>query len=68
MGGPSNRSKPKDGKDFEPGDKVRAKDGPFSEFVGVVTEITPDWVEIEMDIHGRSTPVALRPEELERVE
>jgi transcriptional antiterminator NusG len=46
---------------FQIGDKVKVIDGPFSDFTGVVDEISPEKskIRVMVGIFGRSTPVEL---------
>ena len=46
---------------FQLGDKVKVIDGPFSDFTGVVDEISPEKskIKVMVGIFGRSTPVEL---------
>jgi len=46
---------------FKPGQSVRVTDGPFSDFVGVVDEISPGKgkVKVLLSLFGRETPVEL---------
>ncbi|MCF6315427.1 MAG: hypothetical protein L3J30_03880 [Marinosulfonomonas sp.] len=53
----------------KPGDAVKISGDPFAEFVATVENIGPDrrvWV--LLDLMGRSTRAALRPEALQVVE
>jgi len=47
--------------EFEMGESVRIKEGPFADFSGLITEINEDQlkVKVEVDIFGRPTPVEL---------
>jgi transcriptional antiterminator NusG len=46
---------------FKPGQSVRVTDGPFTDFVGVVDEISPGKgkVKVLLSLFGRETPVEL---------
>jgi transcriptional antiterminator NusG len=46
---------------FKPGQSVRVTDGPFTDFVGVVDEISPGKgkVKVLLSLFGRDTPVEL---------
>lgn len=53
---------------FPVGTKVRAKDGPFAEFRGLVTSVTGKGaLEVMLNVFGRLTPVAFPVEQMERV-
>ncbi len=54
--------------DFQKGDGVRVKDGPFENFDGVVEEVDPKngRVKVSITVFGRSTPVDLEYWQLER--
>ena len=47
--------------DFDVGDRVKIKDGPFEDFDGVVEEILPDKgrIRVTVNIFGRAAPVEL---------
>ncbi len=53
--------KPKPRYQFEPGDRVRVTQGPFTNFHGVVDEVKPEQgkVRVLVSIFGRETPVEL---------
>lgn len=55
---------------FEPGESVRIIDGPFSNFTGVVDNIYPEQgkLKVMVTIFGRSTPVELEFEQVEKGE
>ena len=47
--------------EFEKGETVKVKDGPFTNFDGVVDEVRPDKMKLRIlvSIFGRETPVEL---------
>lgn len=59
--------KPKTKIDFNKGDKVKVKDGPFENFDGVIEEVLPasGCVKVMLAIFGRSTSVELEYWQLE---
>jgi transcriptional antiterminator NusG len=54
---------------FKVGQKVRIVDGPFNDFIGVVSDIDPDKqkVRVMVNFFGRDTPVELDFLEVEKV-
>jgi transcriptional antiterminator NusG len=54
---------------FELKEMVRVCDGPFASFNAIVVSIDDDkgYVTVEVDIFGRSTPVTLLLEQIEKV-
>jgi len=54
---------------YEVGDNVRITDGPLKDFVGVVSEITPDKnrVNVTVNMFGRETPVELEMNQVETI-
>ena len=52
---------PKAKMNFEQGDTVKVKDGPFTDFMGTIEEVRPDKgkVKVLISIFGRATPVEL---------
>jgi len=55
--------------DVKVGDKVRIVAGPFSDFVGEVTEVYPDKAKLRamVSIFGRETPVELEYKQVQKV-
>lgn len=60
---------PKPTVDYEVGDKVKVKDGPFADFVGTIEEIQLDKqkVKVLVNLFGRETPVELDFSQVERI-
>lgn len=60
---------PKPKIDFEPGENVRVKHGPFTDFVGTVEEIMPDKAKIRVHVNmfGRETPLELDFTQVEKI-
>ena len=60
---------PKPTVDFEVGEKVKVKDGPFANFVGTIEEIQLDKqkVKVLVNLFGRETPVELDFSQVERI-
>ncbi|GIW71417.1 MAG: transcription termination/antitermination protein NusG [Planctomycetota bacterium] len=55
--------------DFEPGDQVKIKEGPFENFDGTVEEVFPQKgiVKVVVNIFGRQTPVELEYWQVEAI-
>ena len=55
--------------DIQAGDKVRIISGPFSEFVGDITEVYPDKSKLRamVSIFGRETPVELEYKQIQKI-
>lgn len=62
------KEKPKPKIEFEAGQKVRIKEGPFENFEGNVEEVHPEKGVVKVNVHifGRSTPVELEFYQVER--
>jgi len=62
------KEKPKPKIEFEAGQSVRIKDGPFENYEGVVEEIHPEKgiLKVNVFIFGRSTPVEMEYHQVER--
>jgi transcriptional antiterminator NusG len=54
---------------FEKGEAVRVKEGPFTNFSGIIDEFNPDKgkIKVTISIFGRSTPVELEYWQVEKV-
>ncbi len=63
------KEKPKPKIEFDEGETVKVKEGPFESYDGVVDEIFPEKgiLRINLSIFGRSTPVELEYWQVERV-
>lgn len=57
------------GQDFVPGEKVRVTEGPFESFSGVIEKVMPEKgkLQVVVGIFGRSTPVEVEFQQVERV-
>jgi transcriptional antiterminator NusG len=62
-------TKPKPKVQFQQGESVRVIDGPFTNFTGVVDEISPERgkVKVMVSIFGRATPVELEFLQVEKI-
>jgi transcription termination/antitermination protein NusG len=62
------KEKPKPKIEFELGERVRIKEGPFQNYEGFVEEVNPakGLVRVNVHIFGRSTPVELEYYQVER--
>ncbi|MBN1793590.1 MAG: transcription termination/antitermination factor NusG [Candidatus Omnitrophica bacterium] len=63
------KEKPKPKVEFESGESVRVKEGPFTNFTGVVEEANPNKgkLKVMVSIFGRATPVELEYWQVERL-
>jgi transcriptional antiterminator NusG len=57
------------GEEFKSGDRVRVKEGNFQDFEGVISSIddATGFIEVQIDIFGRITPVEIHYEQHEKV-
>jgi len=60
-GGDAETARPKPKLDYEEGESVRVKEGPFADFLGTVAEINPDHMKLKVlvNIFGRETLVEM---------
>lgn len=65
----SRKEKPKPKVEFEPGNKVRIKDGPFENFDGVVESVdSTKWMlKVKVSIFGRDTSVEMEYGKVEKI-
>lgn len=65
----SRKEKPKPKVEFEPGDKVRIKEGTFENFDGTVESVdSAKWMlKVKVSIFGRDTPVELEYGKVEKI-
>jgi len=63
------RTKPKPKVLFDRGENVRVVDGPFTNFTGMVDEVSPERgkVKVMVSIFGRATPVELEFLQVEKI-
>jgi transcriptional antiterminator NusG len=52
---------------FSVGEKVLVIDGPFSTFEGVISDVKGERISLEVRIFGRSTPVELNLNQIEKI-
>ncbi|WP_035586578.1 transcription termination/antitermination protein NusG [Hippea jasoniae] len=66
----SSKEAPRLSVSFEPGETVRVLDGPFANFTGVIDDVDVDKgrLRILISIFGRSTPVELNYNQVEKVQ
>lgn len=57
------------GIDFELKEKVKVKEGPFADFVGMIEEIDPEKgkIKVHVNMFGRETPVELDFTQIEKI-
>ncbi len=61
VGGEADAARPKPKLDYEEGESVRVKEGPFADFLGTIAEINPDHMKLKVlvNIFGRETLVEM---------